>query len=78
MESKQAALRAAQTKHSSTEAQFKAAHAQLQEATQQLDTLKQKLQEGLSRLYNQQVSLISLLQACLPLFTVSHLLATRT
>jgi peptidoglycan hydrolase CwlO-like protein len=53
VESKLATLRAAQAKHSSAAADFKTTRVQLQESKEELQTLKEKIQQGLSNLYHQ-------------------------
>ena len=53
LDSKAAALRAAQSKHSGTEALLKSARSQLQAASDECRGLQQKIQQGLAHLYKQ-------------------------
>ncbi len=53
VDSKAAALRAAQSQHSGTEALLKSARSQLQAASDECKRLQKKIQQGLAQLYNQ-------------------------
>jgi len=52
-ESKGAALRAAQSRHSGSDALLKSARSQLQTASEECAGLQHRIQEGLRRLYDQ-------------------------